>query len=434
MVTTGEVEQLLALGHELRSFEVKGPGDLGDRAFCAKVARAAMAMGNLRDGGLVCLGIDETTMTAMLPGLSPGQYTEWSDSDNVHDALARYCEPPVAFTVQPLDLSSGVNIVVLEVHEFDDVPHLCKRDYPTELQNGMAYVRPRGKPRSVPVPSATEMRELLDLATTKGVREFVRRAGEAGIVLGEARTVEDTEREAFDSEAAAAWANPSEVMAFILSSGHTDVVIRPGPFNPRRVSPARLEALLSENTVRMRGWPVPFVDNRAQILRHGTWIGQDIKPSVVPHVEAWRICASGQFLHRRVLTTDLVKDGQLRPDAPAATGAVAVWDILLYLVEVAEFSARLATTLENDTMTIGVSLNGIAGRQLISGDWARDLHGDYIVATDRLTAAESMNVAHLMQTPRAVGVALTQQILMQFGLDIPDQVLDEWQDQVFSRR
>jgi hypothetical protein len=46
------VEQLLLLGHESRSFEVKGPGELKDKAFCAKVARAAMAMANLRDGGL----------------------------------------------------------------------------------------------------------------------------------------------------------------------------------------------------------------------------------------------------------------------------------------------------------------------------------------------------------------------------------------------
>ena len=55
MVSRDEVEQLLALGHDVRASEVKGPGSLNDKA-CANLARAAIAMGNLRDGGLVCLG------------------------------------------------------------------------------------------------------------------------------------------------------------------------------------------------------------------------------------------------------------------------------------------------------------------------------------------------------------------------------------------
>lgn len=38
-------------------------------------------------------------------------------------------------------------------------------------------MRPRGKPESVPVPNASEMRELLDTATGKKVREMLRRLG-----------------------------------------------------------------------------------------------------------------------------------------------------------------------------------------------------------------------------------------------------------------
>jgi hypothetical protein len=274
---------------------------------------------------------------------------------------------------------------------------------------------------------------LLDLATTKGVREFVRRAGDAGIVLSGTRTAEAVELEAFANEAAEAWSVPSDVMTFIVSAGHFDVAVRPAPFEADRVSPSRLESLVAENTVRMRGWPVPYIDNRIAIGRHDTWIGQDIEARVVPHSEAWRMCASGQFLHRRVLATDLSRDGQLSPDAPGATGAVAVWDVLLYLVEVAEFSARLGAALECDSITIDVSLNGTAGRQLISGDWNRELHGDYIVSADRLVAMASAVTPHLMQNTLDTGIRLTQAILNQFGLEIPDQILEDWQDKVFSR-
>ncbi|UFU06590.1 hypothetical protein [Ruania halotolerans] len=67
-----QVVQLLALGHESRSFEVKGPLSLTAKSHCAKAARAVMAMGNLRDGGIVLIGVDEAQMTEMLPGLDDG--------------------------------------------------------------------------------------------------------------------------------------------------------------------------------------------------------------------------------------------------------------------------------------------------------------------------------------------------------------------------
>ena len=38
-------------------FEVKNPSNPSDKAHCAKVARAAMAVGNLRGGGLACIGV-----------------------------------------------------------------------------------------------------------------------------------------------------------------------------------------------------------------------------------------------------------------------------------------------------------------------------------------------------------------------------------------
>lgn len=433
MVSRDEIEQLLALGHEIRSFEVKGPGSLNDKAYCAKVARAAIAMGNLRDGGLVCLGIDDMQIAAMLPGLDAAQLAEWSDFDKVSDALRRYIDPPVEFRVHPLQLSNGVDVVTLKVEEFDVVPHVCKRTFPDVLQDGMTYVRPRGKPQSVPVPTSSEMRELLDLAITKGVREFIRRAGAAGIQLGEARSVEDAEREAFADEAARAWGDPSPVVERILGSGHLDVAMRPGPFDPDRVSPAGLETLVVGNAVRLRGWPLPFIDHKIPIARHGAWIGQDIEPRVVPHCEAWRVCTSGQVLHRRVLASDMRESDQLLPDAPGASGAVAVWDVLLYLVEVAELAARLATTLECETIAIHISLGGIAGRQLISGERRRPIRSNYFVSADRLEASEVISSTSLITSPRAVGIALSQQLFRQFGADLSDQVLDDYQAQVFGR-
>src|SRR6202034_3788584 len=67
VLTTEELEDALSLGYEGRSFEFKGPGDCGEKYFLAKVARAALSMGNLRDGGYVVIGIAASSPQTRLP-------------------------------------------------------------------------------------------------------------------------------------------------------------------------------------------------------------------------------------------------------------------------------------------------------------------------------------------------------------------------------
>lgn len=435
------LEQLLAVGNESQSFEVKGPGDLSDKAFVARVARAVMSMGNHRDGGIVCIGVDEVQMQAMLPGLSAEQAAAWGDYDDVADALARYADPAVVFSLASYVLSSGSAVVVLDVTEFDTVPHVCKRSFPQVLQDGMTYVRPRGKPESVPVPNSSEMRALLDLATAKGVREFIRVARDAGLPLGQTKSVEQVSTEAYEAERRDVWTYVAEqpedgsvgsALMKLSGYGRTDVAVRPAEYDAERLRRGALVAFVTDNTVRLRGWPVPYVDHKQAVHQEATWVGQDIEASVVPHHEAWRMCVSGQFLHQRALATDLRDAGDLRASAPGATGAVAVWDVLLYLVEVAEFGARMSTALDVPSIAFDVSLRGIAGRELVSGDWNRDLHGPYVTSLDKMEATVTMDAGRLLSETRQVGVELAQLLMGQFGLNVPDQVLMDWQSQIFG--
>ncbi len=76
------------------------------------------------------------------------------------------------------------------------------------------------------------------------------------------------------------------------------------------------------------------MDGQQPVVRHGTYISQDYTGP--RHREAWRLFTSGQFLHRRVLVSDLVGSAELTADTPGATGSVVVWDVLLYAVELTE--------------------------------------------------------------------------------------------------
>ena len=226
--------------------------------------------------------------------------------------------------------------------------------------------------------------------------------------------------------------NSTQPQSVILNLGHFDAAIRPTPHDSNRLSPAQLEDFLRSHAVRLRGWPLPFIDGPQPIGRHGKWISQEYTGQ--RHQEAWRLFTSGHFLHRRTLVSDLVNGPELAADAPGATGTVVVWDVLLYAVELAELAARFGTDLVCDDIDIKLDLVGIGGRQLVSGDWARELYGPYIISVDRLNANRSASTVDLLANPRGVAISIVQDLLGQFGLDLPDQVLMDWQEQIFQRR
>lgn len=117
----------------------------------------------------------------------------------------------------------------------------------------------------------------------------------------------------------------------------------------------------------------------------------------------------------------------MKASAPGATGAVAVWDVLMYAVEVAEFGARMASVLDVSSLTFEFAVAGVAGRELISGGWNRELRGPYLNAADVLETTAVVDAARLLAHTRQVGVEIAQEILRQFGLNVPDQVLYDWQ-------
>lgn len=143
VLTAEEIAAALGSGYELRGLELKGPGPRTDAHLFAKVTRAALSMGNLRDGGHVIIGVDDGDPRAMLPGLDAMDLASWMAYDDVARKLAEYADPPLRFDIGNIELSSGVIVAVVQVFEFSDIPHLCAKDYPQVLRKGALYVRPR---------------------------------------------------------------------------------------------------------------------------------------------------------------------------------------------------------------------------------------------------------------------------------------------------
>ncbi|WP_019144968.1 AlbA family DNA-binding domain-containing protein [Aeromicrobium massiliense] len=429
MLTVDEIEELLRLGHETRPFEVKGPGNLGSKPFCAKVARAAMALGNLTDGGTLVLGVNDQDLPSMAPGLSSDQAEQWSKFDDVADAIARYSDPPVKFGLRIEQLSNGNTICVLDIEEFELSPHICKRDLPGELVAGQLYVRPRGKPRSTNVPDSAEMREVLDLATAKALRRYISTLSDAGL-LTSTRPVEVSDESRFDDERDRAWRlGESPLRADGPTTSYFDAAVRPGPYENRRIPPAELMNFMTSHTVRLRGWPVPFIE-QATPLRAASCLGQDEST----RSESWRLCSSGQFLHRRMFASDMHDVPSLKPRRSQASAVIAVWDVLLYFVELAELGSRFAVATGCSTVDFTVTLRGVDGRELVAGDWRRELVSNPVFHGHEIEARVTAEAPALIASPTQFAIDLTQQVLENFGVSIPESALDDWQAEILRRR
>lgn len=195
-MTEQEFEEILSFGYELRGIEFKGPGERLDKHFFAKVVRAVLGMANRRNGGRVILGVDDDAGRLSPIGLDTSDLATWK-YDHVADGLAAYADPSVTFDLEVVQYK-GASYVVLHVAEFEEVPVLCKKDYPDVLRQGACYVRSRRKPETSEIPSQEDMRDLLEVATEKRLRRFISQAQAAGVDLSRARTT--SHEELFDNE------------------------------------------------------------------------------------------------------------------------------------------------------------------------------------------------------------------------------------------
>lgn len=197
-MTDDQFAELLFLKHELHGVEFKPPGIRGDKTLFHQVARAVLGMANRRDGGRVVLGIREDRPGELeYIGLTAAEAATWRP-DDLAAALAPIADPYVAVNVEEHHYEEKLYLL-LQVQEFEEVPVICRRHFPPSLTAGQSpilraaaiYVRTRRKPETSELPSQTEMRELIELATEKRIRSLFGTLGRAGLEVASQPRAED---------------------------------------------------------------------------------------------------------------------------------------------------------------------------------------------------------------------------------------------------
>lgn len=208
----------------------------------------------------------------------------------------------------------------------------------------------------------------------------------------------------------------SPVLEKINRLGHWETAIYPADYLHDRVKYDQLEATVRNSVVRLRGWPVPYVDYEHDILRSQQWIGQDVNAAPT-HCEAWRFFASGQFQHRRVFSADMVQLHNEQQAPRQNSPSIEVWEILYYLTEVFELAARLAlTSAGSEHMTVRTRLLNLNGRSLVMGyrdrtDFALPKAGP----RDDLQFESSMARDDLVSRPGEHAAIMAQHFFGRFG-------------------
>jgi hypothetical protein len=220
---------------------------------------------------------------------------------------------------------------------------------------------------------------------------------------------------------------PSPIVDAIRSRGYWDVTVHPARRLQQPLQPATLLDTLTRNAVRMRGWPVPFIDYRLPPLRTKNSVGQDIDAQSVDHYEAWRFTTDAQFSQLRSVSADWRKGAERTAVPRGARAVIEVWEIVFYITELAELAARLALLSGADAFHLAAELHGMADRALVAGMPGRELDADYVSQLDAINDARTVSVQQLTASPPQVAVDMSAALLAGFGWHAKPDVLRDFQ-------
>lgn len=418
--------QILALGRETRNVEFKGPGPMQRNTdLTLKVIRAVMGLANTPDGGHVFIGVEEDAagVPSVGGGLVPADLATWTQ-DDLGALVANHADPRVAFHVLPAISHNGALVLPIRVDEFGEAPVVCVRDgqagHKQILKEGAVYVRGTGRIETRAVDSYAEMRSLLDLAVSKGLRRFVEQAHGAGMRVGPPGP---TDAQRFAEEAAAfPTAAPLEAMR---DQGPWRFVVRPTAFDENAVPDvAALERAVRDNVVVLRGWDWPHVDVHARVQRREHHVFQIT--DMQERSEAWCMFRSGQFIYERPLKP---------PRHEGAGRALHYQDTINTLTEAFAFAARLAVLPPFSTLRVDVEAHCLDGRVLTASDHVLRRPTRYTASgTDPFTFSWSGVREDLIANWQALALDAGVNLFHRFGLDVGPAILQGFQQNLLSRR
>ncbi len=178
MPEADELERILKTGREGRAAEFKQTLSWAENATRAKVVKWALGTANLADGGVLAFGLQRVDPNPLyeLSGMSQADYESFNQ-DSISTTVNTYATPHVDLSVIHLPLDDKLFVAII-VRQFLDHPVICARDFVIEnravVTKGRVYCRSRRTPETTEVQSPEDMRDIIELATSRGLERYFR--------------------------------------------------------------------------------------------------------------------------------------------------------------------------------------------------------------------------------------------------------------------
>ena len=349
-----------------------------------------MGMANLRDGGLILIGVSERDNTWELTGIQQW-HLDTFDYDDIVDQLSKYASPQIDVEIVVHDHDDGKRYLAIRVHQFRDSPVICRNNSPDgvkpkdRLVAGELYVRATtGRPQTVKVTDASRLHDLLELAAEFRARRMLEVGRHIGLVAGE------TAASKYEAEL-----GTIRLPVSVKDFPFWKFVVRPESYVPDLI-PSLTDGfkLVEKPRVSLRGCAFPFLSNRENEQAHGSdWIGSSVQ--LMGHIEHWRLFQSGQFVHfaalreasdaewREKLQEQTMRHLAHRPDInwSSIPGYISVTNLVYTITEYFEFAARVCQAgVYKGNLDLILELQGANG-YLLTTDFDRAWH-QYCATSD----------------------------------------------------
>ena len=172
-----------------------------------RIMKAAMAMANLRDGGVVIVGVSERNAIWELTGISEVDLASF-EADDIIEEINSVASPHIVLDVVLVTYRNGNRFLAIQANEFGETPIVCKKTVDSRttgepvLEQGAVYIRPAGVAQTIRITDARQMHALLELSAEKRARHILEAAARIGLVAGAGMpaTGERTATQRFDEE------------------------------------------------------------------------------------------------------------------------------------------------------------------------------------------------------------------------------------------
>lgn len=177
----GRVQSAIELQKESRHVDFKQSASWSDLQ--PKLVKCALSMSNLRDGGIVVIGVSQSADGFRLDGISKTHLDSF-DIDDCAALINKYCSPKIDFDIVRVEVENA-DVLVFEFRGMEELPVVCAKEQSDwKIRRGDIWTRPKGVARCERVSTESETLEIVKLAAFSLARKMVQDSKSIGMVSG----------------------------------------------------------------------------------------------------------------------------------------------------------------------------------------------------------------------------------------------------------